>query len=494
MFYPVGNGNKVFSKLDPDLVDSLALAVWFLDDGSKTTSGARFSVGPDESSQRVQLKILHKFGLDARLYPTKGDPSIHICGRRSITRFIDLISPYFPSCMGYKLSFSKVRKAGLSPRDLLTPERVVTLAERGTSPQGIASIFGVSRGSVIRSLYRSGIHRNPSGRPKDKVQQLAIEEATSKLMQLRSDREGFLDGATKILLMTSFPLPKPSREEVAHDLELLRNCSTRLVGSEFSSVGQAGLLTCSKYFDYRLDARYRDQLSARQAWSDEDKIRSAIKFQLRLGGIVTPITVFQTLQRIIRASTNLEPSVAKAIVESFSSIGGLVFDPCAGYGERAVGTLSAGRRYIGVDPNRKAVEAFNGIFSEFDLEGKFFNCPIEEFEQPSLGADLVLTSPPLFSVERYSDDITQSWVRYPTWDLWVMGFLTPFVQKSKLHLKKGGVFCVNTQDIGVEEKFYPIATEVSRLAKESGFILERTLTISLSKALRSETLLVFRCN
>ena len=61
--------------------------------------------------------------------------------------------------------------------------------------------------------------------------------------------------------------------------------------------------------------------------------------------------------------------------------------------------------------------------------------------------DIVFTSPPYFTVERYSHDDTQSWVRYKEIDSWNKNFLHKAVKKAWKCLQKGGILLVNISDV-----------------------------------------------
>lgn len=496
LFYPSGKGDKVFSNLDMSLIDSLALAVWFMDDGSRTTSSIRFSVSPDPVNYRFQLALLREFGLVPTLYSDPEDFSIHLKGKGSLTKFVDLISPHMPSCMASKLELKVVRRAGPAPRDILTRDKVESLLDRGHSLQGIADILDVSRGSVSRALDRFGIDHCPIGRPSQgRPTDFTVEEATSLISGINQSRPDYVDEVIRVLSKTHLPLPTSTQEEVRHDVELLRNCPTALSGTDFVSISKAGSVVCTKNFPYRWEAYYRSNLPVKQAWYDESILRQAVKFQIRVGDPVTPIRVFRAIQAVVRAPTNFRPSIAKAIVEAYSPKGGSVLDPCAGYGGRAAGSLASGRSYFGVDPHPKAKPAFDGLRSDFGGNLTFFNTPFEEFDEGSLGVDLVFTSPPYFSVERYSDDVTQSWVKYKTWSSWVHEFLEPLAEKSFFHLKSGGLFCVNTKNIRIGKAVFPILEELIRISRALGFILESTIEIPIGrigKDSHSEPLLIFR--
>jgi hypothetical protein len=125
----------------------------------------------------------------------------------------------------------------------------------------------------------------------------------------------------------------------------------------------------------------------------------------------------------------------------------------------------------------------------------FINAPFEDADLGGMQADLILTSPPYFSVERYSDDPTQSWVRYPTWESWVLGFLGPFTQKCWAHAKEGAILCVNTKDIRVGRKILPIGQELVRLATSVGFEPKPALSLPIGrigKNVQSEPIFVFQ--
>ena len=395
-----------------------------------------------------------------------------------------------------KLELKVVRRAGPAPRDVLTQDKVTALLERGHSLQGIADILDVSRGSVSRALDRFGIAHRPAGRPSQGgPSDLTVDEATSLVARIKEGNPDYVDDVVRVLSRTRIPLPTPTQEEVAHDVDLLRKCPTILSDTSFKYISKAGSLACTKSFPHRWEAYYRNNLSPKQAWYDERVLRQAVKFQIRVGDPVTPVRVFRAIQAVVRAPTNFRPSIAKAIVEVYSPPGGSVLDPCAGYGGRAAGSLASGRTYFGVDPHPKASESLSRLHLDFGGTLEFFNMPFEEFDESSLGVDLVFTSPPYFSVERYSDDATQSWVRYKTWGSWVRAFLEPLALKSFFHLKPGGAFCVNTKNIRIGSSQFPILEKLTRISIATGFVLESTLEIPIGrigKDLRSEPLLVFR--
>jgi len=481
MFYPAGAGAKTFVHLPLEWVDELALAVWFMDDGSRTESYARFSVSEHGADNQMRLAILRRFGLEGHLYGKGGEQSLHVQGRTNYSRFLELVAPHVHPSMGYKLEPLVARKLGPSPKDLLTPDRLLPLVERGFTAQSIAGILGPSRQSVRRALERLGVEVKV-GRPrKVEGRLLPVGAAETAVQNLDPKAMGYEDAVLTILLRTEIPIPCLSEDTLRKDLALLLHANPRVDGGTIVGLSKGGGALCNQLFPHRWEARYRDQPSVREAWYDASQLRRAIRFQVAVGDPVTPVRVFRALQAVVRGPTNFRPCFAKALVEAYCPEGGIVLDPCAGYGGRAVGTLAASRVYVGVDPHPQAKPSYDRVREFLAGSLTFHNEPFETVDLGSLQADLVMTSPPYFSVERYSTDSAQSWVRYKTWEAWREGFLHAFVQKAWDHLRVGGVFCVNTKNLRVGRQTVPLADDFLALALACGFRHDTTLTLPLGR-------------
>jgi len=497
LFYPNGSGNKVFSSLRANQVDPLALAVWFMDDGSSTTNGyVRFSVGPDEASQTSQLKILRRYGLNPALYSSKSGFEILIDDRTSYTKFLDLVSSHVHPSLAYKLHTKVVRKAGAAPRDIVTKVKVQELLDRGLTLEDMSKVLGVPRTTMGRLYRELGFPPKPTGRPKASSKlEYPVAVASEMIRNLDPTDSKYSDAVVEILMRTGFPVPPLTHEEAIHDFDVLVRSPTRVEGESIVSLSQGGSALCRDVFSYISDASYHKHISPREAWYSESLVRRAVRFQIKVGDPVTPARVLRALRLNVRAPTNFRPCSAKALVDHFCPQGGLVLDPCAGYGGRAVGTLAAGRQYVGVDPHPKAGDAYKNLSSLLGKEITFYNAPFEDVDLGELQADLVLTSPPYFSVERYSDDPQQSWVRYKTWDSWAEGFLIPFIDKVYRHLKPGCIAAINTKNVKLGRRECPIGDILVGLAQKRDFTLEKIMKLPLGrigKHEKTEPIFVFR--
>jgi hypothetical protein len=468
--YPNRIGDKVFYGLDLTGFDALSLAVWYLDDGGKTSNGyVRFAVTPDAQSQQVQLDLLKGFGLKPRLHPHDGDFAIWLHDRDSLARFLDLVGEHIPASMSYKLNLVP-RSRGTSPRVTLTEESLRSFAEKQRSVDWISQATATSATSVRRALNLYGLSVGQGQKTSWSDVEQRIQMGVSK--------------ADLVDLLVSLDMPDPPSLEVAQrDFQNLRQKTLATIDdtSIISGGGRVGSSICELAFPYRYEATKSDCPSLKRAWFDPTWVTKAVDFQVKQGDPLLPRNIFRALKALIRTPSNFRPPVAKKLVETFSPEGGLVLDPCAGYGGRAVGTLAAGRSYIGVDPHPKAKDAYKSLFGILGVSPEalvFHNSPFEDINL-DVQADLVLTSPPYFSAERYSDDPKQSWVRFPTWDLWVSKFLRTLIFKSFNNLKSEGRMLLNVCDPVISGRRVPLVQACLDLALEAGFLYDGSLQMTL---------------
>ena len=70
----------------------------------------------------------------------------------------------------------------------------------------------------------------------------------------------------------------------------------------------------------------------------------------------------------------------------------------------------------------------------------------EEFRPERESLDLCFTSPPYFDTEKYSDEETQSYKKFPTLDGWIDGFMRKTIDNCRYGLKPNGRLIINIDD------------------------------------------------
>jgi hypothetical protein len=164
LFYDASGPKRLSREVVP-LVDELALAVWFMDDGSAGW-WPRITFGLLSESHVIALEIFEKFSLHPRWEVHKGNTGDFIFeGEDQAHRFIDLVKLHMPECMQHKLVFG-FQGPHYQVRQALTEEVLRGMVDQGKSIRGIAKDLSGSPTTVDRYLKKYGIdHSRNIGRP-----------------------------------------------------------------------------------------------------------------------------------------------------------------------------------------------------------------------------------------------------------------------------------------------------------------------------------------
>jgi len=120
-------------------------------------------------------------------------------------------------------------------------------------------------------------------------------------------------------------------------------------------------------------------------------------------------------------------------------------DPTAGWGDRLRCAITYGCEYLGIDSNPEMLSAYEKIIH--DKNGTNVQVKIGKFQDISIKGkyDLVFTSPPFFTKEKY-----HNMTEWKDVQDFLKEFLQPLFDKSVLHLKKGGHIVLYIEDKGTE--------------------------------------------
>ena len=239
-------------------------------------------------------------------------------------------------------------------------------------------------------------------------------------------------------------------------------------------------------------------------YSDDDKFKSAIRkcwnwclrhiddeSQFHENRLRQTLKIHTNSQAV----SNFRPTAAKLIYEKFG--GDVIWDMSCGWGGRLIGFLASTRKYyIGTEPSSKTYDGLLKIKDDFGYLGKkveIHKLGSEVFQPDKESLDLCFTSPPYFDTEKYSDEETQSFKKYPTKDEWVNGFLRKTIENCYSGLKSNKYMLIN---IANTSKYKFIEEETVKISKELGFIQEETLQLTLSSVMgagyKYEPIFVFK--
>ena len=117
----------------------------------------------------------------------------------------------------------------------------------------------------------------------------------------------------------------------------------------------------------------------------------------------------------------------------------------------------------------------------------------EDFIPEKNSLDLCFTSPPYFDTEKYSDEPTQSYIKFPTENEWMNEFMRKTMENCYYGLKGGKYMLINIANTS-KHKF--IEDSTIKIAEECGFTYKDTLQLTLSSVMgagyKYEPIFVFK--
>jgi hypothetical protein len=242
-----------------------------------------------------------------------------------------------------------------------------------------------------------------------------------------------------------------------------------------------GYKVADVFHHHRMHAAANGMKSPLSAFEDDKKLAKAIRLEYKLAGKarVWPGGIL-TLVNGTQACSNFRPGFAAYLYREFAPDNATVLDTSTGYGGRLIGAVASQKvaKYIGIDPNVPTYEANIRMARALRFEHliELINLPAEDVEHELVRerCDFSFTSPPYFAKELYSQDDTQSWVRYKTGEQWRDKFLQAMLALTFASLKPGAFAIVNIADVKLKKKVYPLVEWTIELGKRVGFEYLRT--------------------
>jgi hypothetical protein len=234
-----------------------------------------------------------------------------------------------------------------------------------------------------------------------------------------------------------------------------------------------------------------------EAFSDDEIFRRVIEKRIKMGdnmsdnGIRKMLKVFTGTQCV----SNFRPTASASIYTHFLPNGGKTWDMSGGYGGRLLGAWLAGVDYVTTEPCGKTYDGLKRISEFLSFDCELLKRGSEEADLPIHDIDLCFTSPPYFDCEKYSDEPTQSYLKFPTREAWLNDFMGQTISNCYSALKPDGTLLLNIQNV----KSYPdLVQDIIYLCNIKGFNCTETWGLHLSNlaggGLKTEPILVFKKN
>lgn len=234
--------------------------------------------------------------------------------------------------------------------------------------------------------------------------------------------------------------------ELYDDWQKLKATRQYKKGSQF----KPGMKLCQHFCDNFWTIENESGMSFAKAWQDPavmDRVRQwGLQGMSQLWLSWIRRAVFMTAG--LPNSSFYRPHFSKQITAMTGKAQGTLFDPCAGWGGRMLGTVANGWQYYACEPN---VDTYQNLQRMINFIGTssahIANMPVEDFDISALGTvDVVLTSPPYFNLEIYTQDSNQSYNRHSTYQDWSQQWLQPLINRCLDVLATDGISAWNVMN------------------------------------------------
>lgn len=237
----------------------------------------------------------------------------------------------------------------------------------------------------------------------------------------KSEREALIEPIFQQLRFQGFPYPDNTKKissEWQRLLDFQPDTSSDSLYGNSSVATYICKFFCHNFYKAKDKIKKPNMVTL---FDDDNVLKKLIWNRLGLGWIdygpeetfnLTPKMFVQGFRsmRLAGMTSIFKPDIAKTLTLKYSQPNDIVYDPSAGWGSRMLGVASANRKYIGVDP--LTIAELSNMRKFLQLKScALINAVSENYRAKQNSVDFILTSPPYFNQEIYSEDQSQAYMQ-----------------------------------------------------------------------------------
>lgn len=272
-------------------------------------------------------------------------------------------------------------------------------------------------------------------------------------------------------------IPSYTNAQLYQDWQNLKKWTTK--DNYINSTNRVGMKLCEHFFPNFYDIADNKGNTFKTMWQKDNLIKI-----LRWNRKSHSTPYLSELKRGIyfccgmTKSTMYRPQMSKMICDTYSPK--IVLDPCMGWGGRLLGAVASGTHYIGFDPNTETFNNLKRMVKFLEIENKVtLICDdamnMAKYNLPKV--DLIITSPPYFDLEVYTNEDTQSINKHSNYRSWSDYFLKGIIENTTCLLNENGVSCWNVGKVGKND----MKDDVKNYHNGIGFKFEKEFKVVSSK-------------
>lgn len=263
--------------------------------------------------------------------------------------------------------------------------------------------------------------------------------------------------------------------------KLLKYDDSCVVNNNIIKQTMHGLALCWSYMPHSFSIKCKNFRTPMDIFNDDTLFFKAIKKRLKIGTFISHAGIRKILKSYVGVQTvsNFRPTAASAIYNLYSGEGA-VLDMSSGFGGRLLGAEKSKKvkEYIGLEPSTATYTGLIEMIKDLNIKKvKIMKTGSEDYFKKGY-FDLCFTSPPYFNLERYSDEPSQSYIKFNDVSSWYDGFFKATIQNSCLSLKDNGYLILNVKNT---KELPDFENKTHLFCREFGLSYIKTLKLSLSQ-------------
>jgi hypothetical protein len=300
--------------------------------------------------------------------------------------------------------------------------------------------------------------------------------------------EIFVDNIFHYYRINGFPYYSTDNESRKKDFDCLMNYNrNKLIDSLIihDTIQQTmhGLGLAWSYFPHAFNVKSNNKMTPYEAFMNDEIFKNVIRKRLKIGTYISDSGIRKMLKIYtgVQGVSNFRPTAAALLYETIGNKG-VVWDMSGGWGGRLLGAIAAKiDTYIVTEPSLQTYNGLCNLANDFatDMHYSILNQGSEDFKPFKNTLDLCFTSPPYYNLEKYSDEQTQSYIKFPTKKEWIEGFLEKTFENCYYGLKSDGYMLINIADLKNKNNFN-LETETIISAEKVGFKYIKPIKLALS--------------
>ena len=290
-----------------------------------------------------------------------------------------------------------------------------------------------------------------------------------------------------------FPIYYFNREGALEEIKKCVNKNVEIKNNVLNLKDESGQDLCRWLFPnlHKVDCKGSKNNSMYDRFYDDNKLKRTIAFNFRYEPFKNAYTNLYRPARLIggNVATNFSPMKAKALYEKYCPKDGVIYDFACGFGGRMLGALSSKNnyKYFGVEPCSETfehlIELGELIEEATNTKNRFkvYKKGSEEFRLNKENyCDFAFSSPPYFTLEKYSDEETQCYNKFPNLEDWFEGYVRPTIENIYYMLKPNCYYAVNIADFNIGKNRVEYVDRWLKISEEVGFEYVETINMKLT--------------